>query len=94
MSETTQLPSIELGTVVMTRGVAAELAPEDVLVAISRHRNGDWGELCSEDWQLNDAAIVDGARVLSTYRAANGKKFWVITEWDRSVTIILLPEEY
>ncbi len=23
-----------------------------------------------------------------------GKKFWIITEWDRSVTTVLMPEDY
>jgi hypothetical protein len=23
-----------------------------------------------------------------------GEKFWIITEWDRSVTTILMPEDY
>jgi hypothetical protein len=32
--------------------------------------------------------------VLSAYRLRDGVKIWVITEGDRSATIILLPEEY
>ncbi len=32
--------------------------------------------------------------VLSSYRAPDGTKFWIITEWDRSYTTVLLPEEY
>jgi hypothetical protein len=37
---------------------------------------------------------VEGSRLLSSYTARNGRRFWIITEWDRSVTTILLPEEY
>jgi hypothetical protein len=32
--------------------------------------------------------------LLSVYRAASGTRFWIITEADRSVTTILLPEDY
>lgn len=35
-----------------------------------------------------------GYRILSSYTSTNGIKFWVITEADRNVTTILLPEEY
>jgi hypothetical protein len=28
------------------------------------------------------------------YQAANGTKFWIIKEADRSVTTVLLPEDY
>src|SRR5262245_27867924 len=60
---------------------------------LTRHVTGDWGEVCREDAQSNDAAVKEGARILSAY-TLNGQKFWIITEWDRSVTTFLLPEEY
>ena len=34
------------------------------------------------------------AGVLAVYHTAKGEKLWIITEWDRSVTTILLPDEY
>jgi hypothetical protein len=61
---------------------------------LQRHVTGDWGELCEEDRQLNDEALMDGSRILSAYRTLKGKKLWVITEADRSLTTILLPEDY
>jgi hypothetical protein len=62
--------------------------------ALQRHVTGDWGELCPEDIEANEQALLNGARLLSAYRSAKGVKFWIITEWDRSVTTILLPEDY
>ena len=50
--------------------------------------------VCPEDWKLNDEALKVGNRLLSAYTAVNGVKFWIITEWDRSTTTILLPEDY
>jgi hypothetical protein len=31
---------------------------------------------------------------VSVYHAANGIKFWIITEADRSITTVLLPQDY
>jgi hypothetical protein len=61
---------------------------------LQRHVTGDWGVVGVEDWQLNDEALKDGSRLLSAYRTLKGKKLWVISEADRSVTTILLPDEY
>lgn len=36
----------------------------------------------------------EGTRVLSVYTLPTGVKLWIITEWDRSCTTILRPEEY
>jgi hypothetical protein len=33
-------------------------------------------------------------RLLSCYRTTGGHRLYIITEWDRSMTTILLPEEY
>jgi hypothetical protein len=56
--------------------------------------SGDWGDdLCDEDKDANNRALLDGSRILSAYRALD-VKVWVITEADRSSTLILLPSEY
>jgi hypothetical protein len=39
-------------------------------------------------------AVREGARVFSAYELRDGARIWIITEADRSVTTILLPEEY
>jgi len=85
---------VPLGQTVITWGALAALTNEDVLCGLRRHQLGDWGELCEEDRQANDDALRHGARLLSAYRSSQGEKFWIITEWDRSATTVLLPEEY
>ena len=84
----------KLGQVVMTRGALEELSQEDISNALTRHVGGDWGEVCKEDQRENELALKEGFRIFSVYRTAQGIKFWVITEADRSVTTLLLPEEY
>lgn len=85
-----------LGQVVATPGAleALENAGQMVNDFLDRHARGDWGELSDEDWQANEQALQDNSRLLSAYTTATGEKIWIITEWDRSVTTLLLPEDY
>ena len=83
-----------LGEVVATPGALGVLAPGELQDALLRHVTGDWGDVDEEDRQANERALVDGSRLMSAYKSAQGKPFWVITESDRSVTTLLLPEEY
>jgi hypothetical protein len=61
---------------------------------IMRHVTGDFGTVCKADWQANEDAIATGERVFSAYALCDGEKVWVITEQDRSVTTLLVPEDY
>ncbi|MFN0009571.1 MAG: hypothetical protein ACKVXR_16865 [Planctomycetota bacterium] len=85
---------VPLGRLLIAREALAVLSHDDVLVALGRHVRRDWGELDCEDKAANDRALVDHSRLLSSYRAKEGRKFWIITEADRSATTVLLPEEY
>jgi hypothetical protein len=89
-------PLFDLGQVVGTPGALqalqeAELEPIEILI---RHLTGDWGNLDDEDKKENELSVEQGFRILSAYELETGAKVWVITEWDRSVTTILLPEDY
>jgi hypothetical protein len=86
---------LPLGRVVATPGALKLLMevgghPFDFL---ARHAMGDWGELCAFDRRQNEIALRDGYRVLSSYEVPAGR-VWIITEADRSITTILLPEDY
>lgn len=59
-----------------------------------RHASYDWGDVCKEDWESNDEALKNGQRLLSEYKLPDGKRIWIITEWDRSATTLLFPEDY
>jgi hypothetical protein len=61
---------------------------------LARHARGDWGEVCNDDKAINNQALIDGDRLVSSYILKSGEKIWVITEADRSATTMLLPEEY
>lgn len=97
MQETKEQPLFSLGQVVATPGVLAALekAGQTPLEFLARHVRGDWGELSEEDRKENQFSLQHGFRLLSSYRTdADDTKLWVITEADRTVTTILLPEEY
>ena len=95
-------PKFQLGKLAITPLAvkALELSSQIPVEFLSRHQSGDWGELCPEDKKANDEAIAfEGdpdkqQRVLSSYETILGDRVWVITEWDRSITTILLPEDY
>ena len=85
-----------LGQVVATPGALSALQKAEQLPAefLDRHVNGDWGEVTDADKQENDLSVEQGLRLLSAYTTSAGDRIWVLTEADRSATIILLPEEY
>jgi hypothetical protein len=91
-----------LGQIVSTPGALRALGeagqrPEHFLAL---HASGSWGDLHADDRKSNDQAIAHEGdpdrqqRVFSSYVTRNNVKLWIITEWDRSVTTILLPNEY
>ena len=85
-----------MGRVVATPGALSALEKAEQLPAefLDRHVNGDWGEVPDADKRENEVAVEQGFRILSAYTTNAGDRIWVLTEADRSATIILLPEEY
>ncbi len=82
------------GQLVATPGALEAITATDLSTFVSRHINGDWGDLCAEDKLLNESALAHGDRLMSSYTTKQGVKIWIITEADRSSTTVLLPEEY
>ena len=95
------MKKFELGRIVYTKGIERLIIDSkdidflEIDLCLMRHITGDWGNLCEEDKKVNDYAVEHGERILSAYEIGEDKvKIWIITEWDRSVTTILLSEEY
>lgn len=106
-SNTARFP---LGQIVATPG-ALELLQETGFSAaalISRHVQGDGGDLCEEDRAENEFAVTRRLRILSCYRLVDAARLaatptekrsslptlWIISEADRSVTTLLRPSDY
>jgi len=86
---------LPLGRVLVTPGALRLLLErgEHPFDYLARHATGDWGDLCEHNRRENELSLEHGWRILSSY-PVGVKCIWVITEADRSVTTILLPEEY
>lgn len=86
-----------MGHLVMTRDVAnlVEQGRLDPAPYIARHLKADWGDLSDHDWRANDLALRSGEdRLFSSYEIDPGLRIYIITEWDRSVTTLMLPSDY
>lgn len=90
-------PLFPLGQTVATPGalMAARKAGDNLEKYLKLHLSGDWGVMSEEDKMQNEIAIRKrDRRIFSAYHLKDGTKIWIITEYDFSVTTILLPEEY
>lgn len=85
-----------LGKVVVTPGAleAFQAANQNLVELVFMHASGDWGDMPEEDKDQNEEALRQSGRLMSSYSTKSGEEIWIITEWDRSVTTVLLPEEY
>lgn len=89
-------PRFALGQVVATPA-ALELLQQHSrtpLEFITRHHQGDWGDICEEDRNANETALNDGIRLFSAYKLNDDDRIWVITEADRTSTCVLTPDCY
>ena len=88
-------PLFHPGIVVTTPGVMEKISDMELSLALSRHLQGDWGDVSLKDQKDNDAALFLHGRIISAYcTKGDSVKFWIITEADRSSTTVLLPDEY
>lgn len=96
MNSLPTIPLFPAGRLVATPSALAllEQVNQSPLQFLSRHLRGDWGELGQEDKAENELSLKYGFRLLSSYQVTDTEKIWIITEADRSLTTLLLPEEY
>lgn len=85
---------VRLGQTVATPAALGILSQADMVAALQRHASGDWGDVDAHDRAVNDDAVIQRERLVSAYQSERGISFWVITEADRSVTTVLLPDDY
>lgn len=88
----------KLGQVVVTRQINNDIAENklfamEVQMCLTRYAKCDWGDTSEGDKPLNDEAVENGDRILAAYETSRGR-IWILTEWDRSATTILYPDEY
>jgi len=98
-----QAPHFSLGKLVATPAALAAIRDEGKtpFAFVARHARGDWGDdLSEEDRLLNDDAVKDGSRILSSFVLSKSQeRLWCITEaqddyGQREATTLLLNSEY
>src|SRR5690349_12624993 len=89
-------PKFPLGRIVATPAALELIQSEgrEPMEFVARHVKGDFGDLSEHDRLANEAALVNGSRILSSYIVIGQERVWVLTEADRSATTILLPSDY
>jgi len=89
--------TFELGLIVVDRGALDELRHKDIFSALCRFASRDWGNDVSHGVkECNDAALDKNykRRIFSIYKDSHGTKFFIYTEWDRSATVVIMPDDY
>lgn len=94
MQKDTPTPLFQIGNLFATPNAIEQVPNDEIAQALTRHQQGDWGIVSRDDKAANNAALKHETRILSAYKTSKGKKFWIITEADRSMTTVLMPEDY
>lgn len=90
----------ELGQICATSRIDNKMKNDEnfarfVMSSLYDYTTCNWGEMDEEDWMTNDYSLENGERLMGVYiQPDTNVKIWIITEWDRSVTTILFPDEY
>jgi len=92
MTTQTHKDAFQIGRITITPGALGRLNLDDIWDCLNRHVRGDWGDCELNVARQNDYALDKDLRLRSVYHDRNSTEFWIITEWDRSVTTVLLAE--
>jgi hypothetical protein len=85
-------PRFPLGRTVATSGAIA--LNIDLTRYLLRHHCGDWATSVTRTSGPTRWPCSGGERILSCYQLPEGQKIYILTEWDRSSTCVMLSEEY
>lgn len=95
------MAKFQTGRIVVTKGVHEKMNnvhfSRHISYCLQEFVNGNWGVTLKEGRELNDEAVKTGEdRILAAYSDKNHPDWniWIVTEWDRSVTTVLFPDEY
>jgi len=81
-----------LGWIVLSPRARAKASDDEVAAALLRHSRAAWGPRPVPPQQQGGSRL-DGCRVLSAYRAGSGALLLIITEANRHLTRVFLPED-
>jgi DNA repair protein RadC len=88
-----QQRSVPLGRIVLTSNARKAISTDELLAALNRHEQGDWGNASTARTVENNQALASIGPLCSTCAAANGTTFYIATKTDRSATLVCLEGE-
>ncbi len=90
-----QNPKFDVGTIIITPAAAAVLTSNGVALGdlLARHQNGDWGEVSEAVRAVNERGLSDQFNLQSTYTMADGRRLVVVTDRDRTTTMVHLDAQ-
>lgn len=95
MSFVLAIGTFEPGRILVVQAPSIEVDRNEVLSGLNRHLAQDWGDVGESDRKANEDALCKGGHLFSRYRYGDGKSFfYVTTEPDRSLTRVLILEDY
>lgn len=72
-----------------------QISRVEKLIALERHKNGDWGLVDLEDWQRNNRNLRSGrGELISKYAAADGVVFGLYTDGGHTCTTMFTKEDF
>ncbi len=82
----------EVGEIVVTPAASAALAANGQAVddLLDRHRAGDWGDVSEQVRTVNERGLVEQFNLQSTYLVPTGQRLVVVTNRERTVTMVHL----
>jgi hypothetical protein len=82
----------EVGELIITPGASAALAANQMTIdhLLARHQSGDWGEVNETVRAVNERGLSDHFNIHSTYPLADGRRLAVVTNRDRTATMVHL----
>ncbi len=82
----------DLGELVVTPAAEAALAAGGASLddLLARHQSGDWGDVSDPVRDVNERGLAEQFNLQSVYSMSDGKRLVVVTNRDRSATMIHL----
>ena len=89
MHPTTVSPRFPLGQILVAPNAQEQLESAEVRAALRRHACGDWGEAKPDEVADNERGLREAGGVLSIFRDRRDQRFCVMTNGNRSATLVV-----
>jgi hypothetical protein len=86
----------EVGELVITPAASALIDSHGQTLddLLARHQAGDWGDVSSQLRLVNEQGLAEQFNLQSTYEMPCGQRIAVVTNRDRSITMIHLDSQH